>query len=109
MRIITFLLVTTFSLNAFSVSTGGVVERIFPTKSTTGTAGNVSFRLIGDPCTSESHNTYWTFSLDTEASKAWFAMLLSAAVTKTKVIVGAGACDKTVSSNIWYLYQNFNE
>ena len=101
MRVITFFFMVVFSLNAFSIETKGLVERIFPT------ADYVNFRLKGDTCKSDPHNTYWKFSLTSEVGKAWFAMLLSAAATGTEIKVHASTCDKSASSDIYYLIQDF--
>ncbi len=101
MRIIAFIFMVTFSLNSLSIEAKGLVERIFPT------GDYVNFRLKGDSCKSSPHNTYWKFSLTTEVGKAWFAMLLSAAATKTEIKVHASTCDKTTSSDIYYVIQDF--
>jgi hypothetical protein len=76
----------------------GKVTRIYPNST------GVYFRLSGTCKTS----TYFYFSLANDAGKAWYAMLLSAAVTKQPVRVAMGeACDPAVHQTIQYVYQDF--
>ena len=91
-----------FSLPVLSAGTEGFVERIYPYN------GQVYFRLKDDPCKSTPGNTYWQFNLDSEISKAWFSMLLSASATNTKIKLGSPAdCDASINQEIAFIYQDF--
>jgi len=77
----------------------GKVTRVYVTS-----AGTVNFRLSGTCKTS----TYFYFSLASDASKAWYALLLGAAATKQPVRISiADPCDATVNQPIQYVYQDF--
>ncbi|SOD56036.1 hypothetical protein [Pseudoxanthomonas wuyuanensis] len=77
----------------------GQVTRVYVTS-----AGTVNFRLSGGCKTS----TYFYFSLASDASKAWYAMLLSAATTKQPVRISiADPCDATINQPIQYIFQDF--
>jgi hypothetical protein len=76
----------------------GKVTRIYPN------SAGVYFRLSGTCKT----NAYFYFSLSNDSGKAWYAMLLSAAVTKQPVRVAIGeACDPAMNQTIQYVYQDF--
>ena len=76
------------------------VTRLYPTSAgvvnvslSTGCKANTSF--------------YYQFNLNTDAGKAWYAMLLTAATNKTNVAVAiTGACDATMHQSVLYIYQN---
>lgn len=76
----------------------GKVTRIYPN------ASGVYFRLSGTCKTS----TYFYFSIASDAGKAWYAMLLSAAAAKQPVRIAiANSCDSAVDQPIQYVYQDF--
>ncbi len=79
----------------------GHVTRIYPNGTT------VNFWL-SDGCKTSSYHAYWQFSITSEIGKAWYAMLLSAAATKTPLKISyRGACDPTQHQAVSYIYQDF--
>ncbi len=79
----------------------GQVTRIYPSGTT------VNFWLSGS-CKTSSSYAYWQFSIASDIGKAWYAMLLSSAATRTPVkIAHPGACDPTQHQAVSYIYQDF--
>lgn len=89
------------TVQTYAAGTSGLVDRIYPY------GGHVNFRLKDDDCKSSAVNSYWQFDLDSETSKAWFAMLLSASATKTTIKLGVPECDPSKNQYISYMYQDF--
>lgn len=53
-------------------------------------------------------NMYWSFSLSGDMTKAWYAMLLSAANNRAPVTFAyPGPCSSVENQEIWYVVQNF--
>lgn len=90
-----------FSMSVYSIGTYGTVERIYPNNE------KVSFRLKGDVCKSKDLNSYWSFDLGSETSKAWLSMLIAASATGSIIKLGVDECDPEKDANIVYLYQDF--
>lgn len=79
----------------------GAVERIYPHN------GKVYFRLKGDKCKNKSLYKYWYFELNSEESKLWFSMLLTASSTGKIVKIGVQSCKPDENQKITYIYQDF--
>lgn len=77
------------------------VTRIYPIST-----GVVNVSVASGCKVGTSH--YFQFTLNSEAAKAWYALLLTAATNKTSVSIAfPGACDPNASQTIQYVYQNF--
>lgn len=89
-----------FALAAYAGESGRV-KRIYPS------GGNVYFWLDGG-CKTKWGDGYWYFPLNSEAAKAWYALLLSAANSKTAVAIDfSGGCVADQNQQIWYVYQDY--
>lgn len=80
----------------------GRVKRIYPNGD-----GNVYFWLdVG--CKTKWGDGYWYFPLNSDAAKAWYALLLSAAQSKAVVAIDfSGGCVAGQNQQIWYAYQDY--
>lgn len=77
----------------------GQITRIYPTS-----GGTVYFRLAG-AC---KVTTYFYFNVSSDAGKAWYAMLLSAATTGQPVQISiVDPCDPAVNQPIQYVFQDY--
>lgn len=95
----TFLLVA--SQLAQAEDLGGKVTRIYPN------AMGINFRLEGT-CKASSNSAYFYFPLSSDLSKAWYAMLLSAASSGQPVRISLPQpCDPAVNQQVSYVYQNY--
>ena len=98
---VALVLAGSFALHAGAANVGRVT-RIYPQ-----TDGTVYFWL-DNGCKSGAIDGYWTFSLNSDTGKAWYAMLLSAANNKSPVAVAySGVCTAGQHQPIWYVYQDF--
>ena len=98
---VALVLAGSFALHAAGANVGRVT-RIYPQ-----TDGTVYFWL-DNGCKSGAIDGYWTFSLNSDTGKAWYAMLLSAANNKSPVAVAySGVCTAGQHQPIWYVYQDF--
>lgn len=105
-KLLVSVVITITAQSAWSGTVSGNVSRLYPSSGGSGNPDLVYFKISGDACKADSG--YWYFALQSEASKAWFSMLLAAATTRSDVIVAFnGACNQGVSQEVTYIYQNF--
>ncbi|GLX85920.1 hypothetical protein tloyanaT_21720 [Thalassotalea loyana] len=101
--IIIFTLVASLKVNAIAIV--GEIERIYPTRET------VYFRLKDDDCI--SGNQYYYFQMGEQNSTAkyashnWYALMLAAANTKSKISVSVPSCDSEGHIQVSYIFQDF--
>jgi hypothetical protein len=89
-----------FSLPSYGTKgTSGEISRIYPTNN------KIFFRLKNDTC--NPNNRYYYFNLDSETSKAWYALILSAANTSKPISVSIHECPSAADVSVRYILQNF--
>lgn len=83
----------------------GEIARIYPN------GNHIHFRLKNDNCVDSSE--YYYFSLTdssgnpSEVAKAWYSLLLSAAVAGKKINVSVAECVGGTKIPVRYIYQDF--
>ncbi|ARU28133.1 hypothetical protein [Cellvibrio sp. PSBB006] len=94
-----FLSLITLEVVAETVS--GEIARIYPS------VNKIHFKLKNDQC-GKPISSYYTFELDSEYKKAWYAMLLAAANTGKPIRASIPGCpvnDEMIPVN--YIVQDF--